>query len=122
MDIPVNDNAFTDTFQRCESLVGSAYKTVAKDSCERHCKEVLRRNESDPYFREKIVPKEAMFCGALKTMCEEANICFAHLGYTHPNFEFKGAVVRDDFRVETWGVDTAGNRVSACPLRLIVHV
>ena len=57
MDIPVNDNAFTDTFQRCESLVGSAYKTVAKDSCERHCKEVLRRNESDPYFREKIVPE-----------------------------------------------------------------
>ena len=66
--------------------------------------------------------KEAMFCGALKTMCEEANICFAHLGYTHPNFAFKGAVVRDDFHVETWGVDTAGNRVSACPLRLSVHV
>ena len=41
MDIHINDKSFTEMFQRCESLVGSAYKTVAKDSCAHHCNLVL---------------------------------------------------------------------------------
>ena len=57
MDIHINDKSFTEMFQRCESLVGSAYKTVAKDSCAHHCKLVLQRNEKDPNFYEKIVPE-----------------------------------------------------------------
>ena len=58
--------------------------------------------------------KEAIFCGALMSKCEEAKMPFVHMAYTHADFEYKGAVVRDDFRVEAWGVDTEGNRVSAC--------